>query len=580
MCSTKLVEQTQLRFHQDRYQDQSRTSVSVTKPYYYIFSPVSLILLSTLFLHGCGLSHIQKLAPFSSAQNTVLPDEQALPHYVELPEECFITLEALNDIPAIPGPDLWDRIRNGFALTLEDNKRVKQQLNWYKRHPSYMNRVAQRGERYLFYIVDQIEARNIPLEIALLPIVESAFDPFAYSHGRASGMWQIIPNTGKGLGLKQNWWYDGRRDVVASTDAALNYLEQLNKRFDGDWLLALAAYNSGGGNVSKAIRKNKKRGKPVDFWHLDLPKETKAYVPKLIALAKLIKNPEQYGLDLYSIANKPYFQVVNTESQIDLAQAAELADIDMAVLYHLNPGFNRWATDPKGPHQLLIPIGKAEGFEQKLSAIPLQERITWDRYTIKSGDSISTIAAKHKISVASLKSINGLKSSRIRAGKTLMVPIAKKNETFYAYTQNQRLIKRQNSSSKRQKGQKINYTVKPGDSFWSIGKQFRVASVKIARWNNMGLRDPIKPGQKLVIWTSKTAKAAAPSNTTLDNSGQKIIRKVSYKVRNGDSLHRIADKFQLTVNDILQWNSIDQSKYLQPGQSLTLFVDVTKGVGS
>ena len=485
---------------------------------------------------------------------------------IKLTEECEVSAEHVAEAEPFLPPDLWDRIRAGYTLDSIHNKRVQQQLNWYAKHPKYMERVAKRGERYLHHIVTELERRDMPLEIALLPIVESAFDPFAYSHGRASGIWQIIPGTGKSLGLKQNWWYDGRRDIVASTDAALTYLQRLHKRFDGDWLLALAAYNSGGGNVSKAIRRNKKRNKPTDFWHLDLPNETKAYVPRLLALSHLVKHPQNYALTLYSIPDAPYFESVHIGSQIDLAQAADLAELDMDVIYHLNPGFNRWATDPKGPHDLLVPHGTGEKFKLKLAAIPEDHKVTWDRYTIKSGDSLSTIARKYKISVASLKAINDMRSNLIRAGKTLIVPIATKNDSFYSHSQSQRLASRRALAAKSATGKKMTYTVKKGDSLWSIAKRFGIRSTKIARWNNMALRDPIKPGQTLVLW-SKTPFLA-------DSSGEKVVRKVKYRVRNGDSLARIADKFQLRIKDILRWNEIDASKYLQPGQSLTLFVNV------
>lgn len=492
--------------------------------------------------------------------------------------DCLVTAEDLDAFPALAAPNVWDRIRAGYLLPAENHKRIEQEMTWYARHPDYMQRVTERGSRYLFHIVEEIERRGMPTEIALLPIVESAFDPFAYSHGRASGMWQIIPGTGKMLGLKQNWWYDGRRDVMASTDAALNYLEQLNKRFDGNWLLALAAYNSGAGNVNKALKKNKKRGKPLDFWSLDLPRETKAYVPRLLALSKLVAEPEKYNLTLFPVENTPHFSPVMVGSQIDLAQAAELAEIEMDILYHLNPAFNRWATDPKGPHTLLIPVDKAAAFEEKLKGIPEGERITWDRYTIRSGDTLSTIASKYNVSIGALKSINQIRGSMIRAGKTLLVPVAAKDSQHYSYSVVERLNKKIAATDEKESGQRIDYIVKNGDSFWTIGRKYKVSAAKIAKWNNMAPRDPIHPGQTLAIWTANSSQAAVPSNTTIPSkpaAGGGVIRKVSYVVRSGDSLHRIADKFSVNVNDILKWNNVNKAKYLQPGQSLTLFVDVT-----
>ncbi|MDW1632071.1 transglycosylase SLT domain-containing protein, partial [Vibrio sp. Y176] len=196
----------------------------------------------------------------------------------------------------------------------------------------------------------------LPMELALLPVVESSFDAFAYSHGSAAGLWQFVPGTGKMMGLEQNYWYDGRRDVAASTDAALDYLVQLNERFDGNWEHAIAAYNSGGGRVSSAIRKNKKLGKPVDFFSLDLPKETSSYVPKLLALADVVANQEKYGIDIPSIPNKPVLTLVDPKEQLDLAIAADYAGIGVKELQSYNPAYNQWSTAPEGPHQLLIPV--------------------------------------------------------------------------------------------------------------------------------------------------------------------------------------------------------------------------------
>lgn len=532
------------------------------------FIALSFVVLSVGVLQGCGQLRLQSDATAQVAA------PQANPNFVFFDSEPDDDL-TIEEYAALPEPipmDLWARIRNGYQLPKTMNRRVEQQLKWFAKHPEYMNRVAQRGERYLFHIVEEVEARGLPMELALLPIVESAFDPFAYSHGRASGIWQFIPGTGKMLGLKQNWWYDGRRDIVASTDAALRYLENLNARFDGDWLHALASYNSGSGNVSKAIRRNKQKGKPTDFWNLDLPRETEAYVPKLIALAILIDKPEEYQLSLHSIPNQPYFAALDIGSQIDLAQAAEMADISMDDLYHLNPAFNRWATDPQGPHQLLLPVSSAADFEKQLAEIPKNQRVTWERYTIQNGDTLSTIAAKHKISMRSLKAINNISGTTIRAGKTLMVPVAAADARFYSQSLSQRLHNRRSVSAKTESGTRIDHRVKTGDSLWDIAQAYKVTPRKIAKWNNMAPTDPIYPGQTLAIWTNLPEQISAP------RTNQAVIRKVSYKVRQGDSLSRIASKFRLSVNDILRWNQLNQSKYLQPGQSLTLFVDVTKAL--
>jgi membrane-bound lytic murein transglycosylase D len=464
--------------------------------------------------------------------------------------------------------DAWQRVSHQLSLNVPNNRRVRAQKSWYVNHPSYLKRVSKRAEPYLYFIVNELEKRNLPIELALLPIVESAYDPFAYSHGRASGMWQFIPGTGKGYGLSQNWWYDGRRDVFLSTHAALDYLSYLSKRFKGDWLLALAAYNSGQGNVSKAIRKNKKKGKPTDFWSLKLPKETKAYVPKLLALADILRTQRETNVAWSEVRNEPYFTRVATQVQIDLGLAADLSEQSMKEFYQLNPAFNHWATPPKGPHYLLIPIEKAAIFESNLKTIPKNERIAYKRYKIKQGDSLISIANKFSTSVALLKSSNNIRSNNIRAGKSLLIPVASKQREKYSKSNRQRLLAKQNT---KRSGNKTTITVAKGDSFWTISRRYKVNLRSLASWNNMAPTDPLKAGQKLVLWTKQPIKHV----TLMDY--QLKTRKIHYKVRNGDSFAKIADKFNVSLNKIKIWNkSLSRNKYLQPGQSLTLFVDVTK----
>jgi membrane-bound lytic murein transglycosylase D len=464
--------------------------------------------------------------------------------------------------------NLWDRVRNQFSLDLDlESSRIDSELKWFARHQSYLNRVSDRSARYLYFIMEQIEARGMPGEMALLPIVESAFEPFAYSHGRAAGVWQFIPGTGHIYGLKQDWWHDGRRDIRRSTIAALKFLEGLSREFGGDWMLALAAYNSGAGTVRKAIRKNKRKGLPTDFLSLSLPKETRAYAPKLIALARLLKDPEKYGVSFPAIENTPYFAVIETGGQMDLSQAAEMADVDLEEIYRLNPQFNQWATNPNGPHEILVPTSQQDIFKTRLAELPANQRIKWQRYKIRSGDSLISIAKKFHTTPDALKQVNPIRNNLLRAGDMLLIPTAFKNANTYAFSAANRLSKKQALTRGAKGSKKLNYTVQSGDSFWSLSKKHKVSVGKIAKWNGMAPKDPIKPGQKLVIW-SKTASI---------NKNREIIRKIRYRVRNGDSLYLIADKFNVKVKDINRWNQLKNKKYLQPGEQLILYIDVTQG---
>jgi len=464
--------------------------------------------------------------------------------------------------------DLYQTLRRGFQFDLSlENPRIMTQLRWYASHQSYFDRVSERAGRYMHHIVAEIEARDMPLDLALLPIVESAFDPFAYSHGSAAGMWQFIPSTGRMFDLKQDWWYDGRRDVVDSTRAALEYLDQLNRMFDGDWLLALAAYNSGPGTVLKAVRRNEAAGKPTDFWHLDLPRETEAYVPKMFALGKLIHSPEKYGIELPEISTEPYFAVVDTGGQIDLAQAADLADMDLSDLYLLNPGYNQWATNPNGPHRLLVFADRAELFEERLAELPTDSRMAWQRYTIQPGDSLLTIAREFNVTVETIRKANEINGSLIRAGDALMIPSASADSSEYSMSADQRLARRQNSLAGGDRT-RVDHQVRSGDTFWDISREYDVSVQSLARWNNMAPKDVLRPGQTLAVWIDQ-------DNTSVIRNNREVVRKVGYVVRQGDSLYRIANKFNVRIADIERWNRIDQ-KYLQPGQRLTLYVDVTR----
>jgi membrane-bound lytic murein transglycosylase D len=479
----------------------------------------------------------------------------------------MLPLVALANVPSAETPDLWQRITGQMQLSVPDNNRVNAERDWYQRNPKYMQRVSARAEPYLFFVVEEIERRGMPLELALLPIMESAYDPFAYSHGRAAGLWQIIPGTAGDLGLEQNWWYDGRRDVRTSTAAALDYLQELNKAFDGDWLKALAAYNGGRRRVKNAEKYNRDRNRPTDFWGLKLPEETRNYVPRFLALAEVVRRSDHYGLTMSPVADAPHFVAVDTHGQLDLSQAAQLAGLDIDDLYRLNPGYSRWATDPAGPHELELPIQFEDNFKTALENLDPNQRVQWNRYKIRSGDSLSVIARRFNTGVDIIKQINGLSGNVIRAGDILLIPTAIASPESYALSSSQRLAGKKKTGA----GVRTEYRVQNGDSFWEIARRYNTTVRRLADWNGKASRDPIFPGETLVIWTM------APVDVASLDTGLRppMVKKLSYKVRNGDSLARIADKFNLSVDDILGWNQqFGGKKYIHPGDRLTLFVDV------
>ena len=508
--------------------------------------------------------------PAPAVPEIPVPAEQREPVSVEVTVR--LPAEALPAQPEMPParPDMITRMAGAFQMEVDDRREIARQRDWFVRHPDYMVRVFQRSSRYLYHILDELERRQMPMDLALLPIVESAYDPFAYSHGRAAGMWQMIPGTARRFGVRQNWWYDGRRDVLDSTRAALDYLEYLYAEFD-DWQLAVAAYNSGEGNVHRAIRRNRNAGKPTDFWHLRLPRETVNYVPKLLALVDIVSRPQKYGLELPQIEDRPYFQVVELDGQMDLALIAELADMDMDELYALNPGFNRWATDPDGPHRAVVPIDRAEQLTAAVSDLPGDARMRWVRYRIRSGDSLIAIAARHDTTPDVLKEVNGLRGHVIRAGDHLMIPTATRDLAAYTHSADLRLARTQ---SQPRGDARVSHTVASGDTLWGIARRYGVSTRSLAKWNGMAPGDTLSVGRTLAVWTK--SGTGVPAVASLPAAKD---RKIRYTVRRGDSLYRIAQKFRVSVAQIQGWNNLDKKKYLQPGQTLTMYVDVTRQSG-
>lgn len=332
-------------------------------------------------------------------------------------------------------PNHWQFLRTNFSWHNDKNidiqhPKVTKQLSRLMKYPNYMRDISGRAEPYLFYLSKEIHKRGLPAELALLPIIESAFNPFAHSNAGAAGIWQLMPRTAQHYGAKLNWWYDGRLDIVSSTKTALDYLEKLYKDFNNDWLLAIAAYNSGDGTVRKAIRYNTEHNKPIDFWSLKLPRETQKYIPKLLAFIEIINKPSKYNQKLPYIPHQPYFTIIDLNSQIDLSLAARLGNINIEQLSNLNPGYNRFATGPDGPYHLVLPIANSLIFHTNLSKLNPSTLVTYKKYKIQKGDSLIKIAKKFSTTTGVIKQLNNLPNNTIRANKSLIIPIS--NESLLA----------------------------------------------------------------------------------------------------------------------------------------------------
>lgn len=455
--------------------------------------------------------------------------------------------------------DIWQRI--GAGLQLQEHYQrpeVEAQLRNYAGRQNYFDLVSRRAEPFLYWIVEEIEDRGLPLELALLPMVESTFNPGARSRDNAVGLWQFLPNTGEGYGLQQDFWYDGRRDPYASTRAALDYLEVLYQRFEEDWLLALAAYNTGGGNLSRAIRRAGSEVGEASFWDLPLARETQSHVPRLLALSRIIANPEDYDVELPAIANSNPLSPVEIGQQIELSQVAELIGVDIETIQALNPGYLQWATHPQSPQSLLIPRDQQHQLTLGLARLEPEQFVTWDHYRIQSGDTLSGIATKLNTSVALLRTVNRIKGSQIIAGRDLLVPRG-------LAASDSRLAQLRLPAGRLPVSVPKTYTVRQGDNLWAIARRFDLHSVDIAAWNGFDTGALLHPGQILdlsfVQLDDESAVATAPT-LEIDDS--------FYVVRRGDSPAGIAGRLGLSVEDVLAWNQLAAGEIIYPGQRLRI----------
>jgi peptidoglycan lytic transglycosylase D len=506
--------------------------------------------------------------------------------------------------------NMWNVIRSEFTLPhYEEYPLVKEQIEWFMNHQDFLYRSAARAAPYLYYISQQARKRHLPAEIVLLPMIESAYNPFAYSTAGAAGIWQMMPGTASGFGIKQNWWYDGRRDIVASTKAALDYLVYLGGFFDGNWLLALAAYDTGEGNVLAAIRKNTRDGISTDFWLLPVAQETRDYVPRLLALATIIANPDQYPVEFPVVNNAPYLAQIDMGNQIDLKEVAYLAGLSFKEIKQLNPGYTHTTTDPNGPFKIVLPIENVEQFTENLVQFP-QYAHSVKHYKIRSGDTMLALAKKFKTTVSSLREMNQLKNNHIKPGKKLIVPQIAKDELqqstvlkiakgelqqstvlkttkdelqqstvsktapdeleqstvpqYASIRSNDNAMPFDVSHIKRyqlQPGDTL-YMVRQKDDIYKIAARFHVSPQVLYAINQIQNKRVLPVGTKLIIPTHY-----AKSGTT--QHYQLAPGDTIYMVREGDTLEHIANKFH-TSQPALRIANLMASNHVKEGDRLII----------
>ncbi len=504
-----------------------------------------------------------------------------------------------------PNDDLWERIRNGFAMPNLNNDLVLYHQTWYMNRPDYVRRMAERSRRYMFHIVGELEKRGMPTELALLPMVESAYNPMALSRSQAMGLWQFIPATGKNYKLTQNWWYDQRRDIVASTSAALDYLQNIYE-MHGDWFLALASYNWGEGAVGRAIAKNKAKGIPATYENLTMPNETRNYVPKLQALKNILSSPRLMAqLDLPPISNRPYFSTIAKPADMDVKVAAKLAETPLDEFVALNPAHNRPVI--KGESTLVVPANKLETFMTNLENHQSKDRplTTWRAYTLKRGEKIDQIAVRYGTTGDQLRAVNSLSAkTRAGAGTTILVP-AKGDEGLAVALPDAPQVVIEPDPVRI-------HVLKKGETLASVAKRNRLSVADLKRWNHLTSLQQA-PGTRLLLGPAPAASkqllsAAAPAplaseapaakagGKNADKSNDKTKTKgndkaplkskdvarpagkeskgkaagtTQYVVRRGDTLIAIAHRFKVDALALKRANHLTNNA-LKPGQTLTV----------
>jgi membrane-bound lytic murein transglycosylase D len=514
-----------------------------------------------------------------------------------------VSREQLYRLPATPTPTqqdnttpradygLWTRLGQNFTMHTVENERIDAEVFFYQARLDQLNRTSKRAEPYLFFIVEQLRERGMPLELALLPIVESSYQPQATSRSQAAGLWQFIPSTGTQYGLKQNWWYDGRRDVQASTQAALDYLQYLNNMFNGDWALSLAAYNAGEGTISRAIKKAEAKGEPTDYWSLDLPDETEHYVPRLLALVRMFNAPESCGLIPHRVEDIPVFTEVTFDKPLDLSKIASAVSMSEADLYRFNPAFKRGVNGHgQDVVALLLPRDKAEqlrGRDMEDFCVTLAPP---RKVTLKKTESLASVAKRYGVSQSEIRDINPPLSAKLKRGQHLLIPsnrmiAGRSNSNVVAEAETPALPDPLKLPAKER------YAVKPtihavgaGDNLFNISRKYGVTPNELASWNKLNAKSALKTGQKLTVYCELPNSASANSSEgkkpptknaslqTMDkgqsSAENSSLKATTYTVKKGDTLHSIAQRFKVSVAQLRDWNHLKSNQSINQGQTI------------
>ena len=460
-----------------------------------------------------------------------------------------------NKVEESPSIDIWSEIRESFQLDEFESDLVKRHEKRYTQNPKNFERILERAKVYLPYIFEQTQRYNMPSEVVLLPLIESGYNPRIYSTRGAAGLWQFMPATGRNYGLKQDWWYEGRRDITYSTQAALKHLRDLNEMFDGNWPLTFAAYNAGYNGMNRAINANKRKNKPTDLKSLKLNSETRNFYPKLIAVKNIIQNPNDYGVKLPEITTKSPFEIVDFDFQIDLAVLSEAIEVDSLKLALLNPGLRRYATPPDGPFRILVPAEKlSETVDWKRNLLPSEAIVSRSEHRVRAGDTLSEIAEIYGVSVASIKVINAKTSNLIKTGEILRIPSHRGASEGLDGLQ----------------GVEIVHQVVANDSLSEIAQAYNVKLSELRAINGLSAKsDLIRIGQQLRIPDSTRSIS---NNPTVTASSHDLRSRVQHSVRTGESLWTIARRYGVRVIDIVNWNKISRSAHIYPGQKLVIFI--------